>query len=290
MANEVINKTNMGATVGEHISAFAQAILRENAPLSGHFRDVSQFATKGLDKITYPGLKGFTVANRAHGSTNESQKLNVFTDSLDLDQNAYLKWVIDGSSEVQSTLDWKMECAKIAAADHADYFEGKLLAKVESVARAVAVTVGATDTDKEVQALVAVRKAYKDAKAKDSEGLWIINTQMEADILSNPSIYANSIFGAPLIQDGKIQKLYGFPVEVKVGATNKVVLVMKSAITYGFQLAPNYKEQADINYGTHGVLCAMDQLFGVGACYVETAAGPNLGKSEVVFKAVVTEA
>lgn len=287
MADVQIAKTQMtnAGTVGEKISTLAQAILREEAVLASRFRDVSQFAVKGVDKITFPGLGSFVVANRAHGATNERQAPAVFKDSLNLDQNAYLKWGIDSASEVQSTLNWKVECARIAALDHVDYFEEKLLSTVKSFARTVTVELTSLEENKykELQGFVAVRKAYVKTKAKLANALWIIDEDFEAKILANPGLYQVAGLGQALIVEGKVTSLLGIPVQVRLNAGD-AYLVDCTAVNYGFQLAPKYAEQPDINFGTDGVLCAMDQLFGTSASRILPVGHAEAGKSEVIFK------
>lgn len=276
MGNEVIAKDEMAGSIGTKISAMATAILRENVSISKYFRDVSAFAVKGVDSITFPRLGSFTVQNRGHGQAGDRQKTQVKTDTLPLDKNAYIGYGIDGSSEVQSSLNFKLECARIAAEDHSEYFEESFLALLASVATAVNITVGAEDVAI-VKQMTTVRKAYREAKAKIKDGVWVISTSLEEQIISNPELFKVNGLGNALIVDGQIQKLWGMPVEVKI-MTEDFYLVMGQAVNYGFQLAPNYAEQPDLAFGTKGIACAMDQLFGVGASYVTD------GKSAVIFK------
>jgi hypothetical protein len=284
MPDVLIDKAAIAGSgsVGEKISAMATAILREQAVLAKYFRDVSAFAVKGVDSITFPGIGSFTVSNRAHGETNDKQAPGVFKDTLALDQNAYLKYGIDSASEVESALNWKLECARIAAEDHVDYFEGKLLQTAEQYAKAVDVTLETGDIEI-ARCFAALRKEYVNSKSKKADALWIISSDMEEKILANPSLLSITGVGSAYIENGEVKKIYGFPVEVKINAANDILLVNTKAVNFGFQLAPKYKEQPDVNYGTDGVLCAMDQKFGTGAAYVE-ASGPNAGKSKVIFK------
>jgi hypothetical protein len=263
MSDVQIAKAGMTGTIGEKISAMAQAVLREEAILAGMFRDVSEFAVKGVDKISFPAIGKFTVSNRSHGGTVDRQAPAVTVDSLNLDQLATIKYGIDGASAVQSTLNWKVECAKLAAEDHVEYFEGKLLDVLESAGTATS-TASATFSP---AISVEMRKQYLDNKGKIKNAAWIISTDSEAEILSNPDVYKAESYGAPLIQDGNLKALYGIPVVVRVMGANKYYLVSKDAVVYGFQMAPAYAEQPDLNFGSQGVLCVMDQLFGCGATF-----------------------
>lgn len=263
MADVQIAKGGMTGTIGEKISAMATAVLREEAVLASIFRDVSEFAVKGVDKISFPAMGKFTVANRAHGSTVDRQAPAVTVDSIDLNQLATIKYGIDGASAMQSTLNWKVECAKLAAEDHVEYFEAQLLAALET--HGTAITTVSTDFTPAVA--VEMRKKYLDNKGKLKNAVFVIGTDSEADILSNPDVYKTESYGAPLIQDGNLKALYGIPVVVRVMAANQYYLASKDALVYGFQMAPAYAEQPDLNFGSQGVLCVMDQLFGVGATH-----------------------
>lgn len=271
MADSQIAKAGMTGTIGEAISAMATAVLREEAVLASIFRDVSEFAVKGVDKISFPAIGKFTVGNRAHGSTVDRQAPAVSVDSINLDQLATIKYGIDGASAMQSTLNWKVECAKIAAEDHVEYFEGKILAALETYGTATATA----STTFSPAIAVEMRKAFLDNKGKVKNAVWVISTDSEAEILSNPDVYKAESYGAPLIQNGELKALYGIPVVVRVMGANKYFLADKGAVVYGFQMAPKYAEQPDLNYGTEGVLCVMDQLFGVGATYKD---GSSLSK------------
>lgn len=265
MADVQIQKSGMTGTIGEHISAMAQAVLREEAVLGSVFRDISSFAVKGVDKISFPAIGKFTVNNRAHGGSTDRQAPAVTVESLNLDQLAEIKYGIDGASAIQSTLNWKLECAKIAADDHVDFFENKLLAALETFGTAMT-TVSLVFTP---VVAVEMRKKFLDNKGKAKNAVWILSTESEADILSNPDVYKADSYGSPLIKDGVLEKLYGIPVIVRLGLTaNQYYLSAREAIVFGFQMAPAYAEQADLNFGTQGLLCVMDQLFGVGASYL----------------------
>jgi len=265
MADEQIKKSGMTGTIGEHISAMAQAILREEAVLSSVFRYISAFRQKGVDRISYPAIGKFTVNNRAHGGTTNRQAPAVTVETLHLDQLAEIKYGIDGASAIQSTLNWKLECAKIAAQDHVDFFESKLLAALETYGTPMDSVAAVFSPEVAVE----MRKKYLDNKGKVANAVWVISTECEADILSNSDVYKAQSYGSPLIKDGVLEKLYGIPVVVRLGLSgNQYYLAAKEALIYGFQMSPAYAEQADLNYGTSGVLCVMDQLFGVGASYL----------------------
>ncbi len=267
MADAIIKDTNMAGTIGSKIVPYAQAVMRENAGLAALIKDVSQFAVKGVNEITFPHIGRFTVANRTQGSTNDAQALSTTSAKLALDKNAYLKWIIDGSSEIESTLNWKLECAGIAAADHAEFLDAQILATIAGAA-----TVGGNFTESvkglgKYEAFIKSRKAYIDNKFNLADAQALISTTMEAEILANPSLFANSVWGAPLIVEGEVKKLAGIPVKVKLSMTKDYYIFGKSTVVYGFQKDVAYAEQAELDYGTGAVKCVMDQKFGVGFLY-----------------------
>jgi hypothetical protein len=274
--NQVIASAEMEGSVGEAISAMATAILRENSSLSKYFRDVSSFATKGVSTITFPRLGKFAVQNRGSGQKGERQTNSVIPESLPLDKKAYISYGIDGADEVQSTLNWKLECAKIASEDHAEYFNESFITLLESVATTVDVQLETGDVE-EVRTMTKARKALLDNKGKLERSVWIISTDLEERIISNPSLFAVTGLGTALIVEGKLQKLWGIPVEVKT-MSEDFLLADGYAVNYGFQKAPKYAEVADLDYGTDGMRAALDQLFGMGCSYMDS------GKCLVVFK------
>lgn len=267
MADAITNSSNMTGTIGTKIVPYAQAVMRENADLAALIKDVSAFAVKGVNKITFPHIGKFTVANRTQGATNDAQAISTTSAELSLNKNAFLKWIIDGSSEVESTLAWKLECAKIAAGDHADYLDAQILACIHGASTALSTITESVKGLGKYEAFVKSRKAYIENKFKLADAQALISTAMEAEILANPSLFANSVWGAPLIVEGEVKKLAGIPVKVKLGMTKDYYIFAKSAVVYGFQKDVGYQEEAAIDYGTGAVKCVMDQKFGVTHLY-----------------------
>ena len=119
MADAITGNTQLGATKNDYIIEIVQKELKFKAKMAPWFRDVSSFATKGRKTIEFPKLESFTVANRTEGSAGDASTLVATTDSMSLDFNAYVAWIIDSMSEVQSNIDSQIEYAKRAASAHA---------------------------------------------------------------------------------------------------------------------------------------------------------------------------
>lgn len=279
------SKNDVKEQIGTHIEAYTQARLRESATLTKRMRDVSHLARKGLDTIKFPSISGFVVQNRAMGVAGNKQDASLGMDKLELDQNAYISWGVDGSLDLQSQLTWGVECATLASEVHVDSLEARTLTVIESKAIPVDITVekGKNVT---VKTFTSLRKKLRDAKVPLAQALFIIPTSVEEEILSNPEILKVAGFGQALIENGEIKKIYGVEVEVRVGAT-QVSALYTQAVVYGFQKGVSYAEQPDIAYGTNGKAAAMDQLYGVGCTYIipTPAENPpaNAGKCAVIF-------
>lgn len=275
-------KDNVKEQIGTHIEAYTQARLREAATLTKRMRDVSALAVKGVDTIKFPALSGFAVQNRTLGVAGTTQDSVLTADKLELNQNAYLSWGIDGSLDVQSQLNWSVESATLASEVHVDDIEAKTLALIESKSIAVDITVEVGESVL-VKQFTELRKKLRDNKVPLAQAIFTIPTSVEEEILSNPQILAVAGVGNALIENGEIKKIFGVEVEVKVGAT-KICALYTQAIVFGFQKGVKYAEQADLRYGSDGKLCVMDQLYGVGCTHLNAAdAVLNAGKCRLIF-------
>ena len=134
MADTITGGSNLGTTKQTLISQMVQKELAFKAKLAGYVTDVSAMAMPGADVIKFPKLTSFTVVNRSEGVAGERSALTSSTDSLLLDQNAYVSWGIDTMTVTQSNINAELEFAKFAAAAQARYVDSAIIAKIRSVA------------------------------------------------------------------------------------------------------------------------------------------------------------
>ena len=88
MPDVITGNTQVGPTKQEVIAAIVQKELKFAAKLAGYVTDVSQFAQKGMNQVSFPKLTSFTVQKRATGVAGDIQALTATKDTLALDQRA----------------------------------------------------------------------------------------------------------------------------------------------------------------------------------------------------------
>jgi hypothetical protein len=251
----MIGNTQMLATKQDLIAQVAQKELKAAAIFSQYFTDVSNFAVKGSKSISFPKLSSFTVGN------------------LDLNINAYLKWIVDPSDEIQSTLDWELETVSRAAAAHGRYLDAQIRSVVLAEAAECAAA-GSIDRDKVLE----MREYLKKNEANmDQVALFVAANQLTA-LLKIEEFSKADVYGSPVTQTGLLGRVFGVPV-VETNALNdgEYFMAERGAIAFGFQRAPAYGEQDSIDTGVGCKLRAMDALYGVKALQVGAAnAAPTL--------------
>jgi hypothetical protein len=269
----MIGNTQMLATKQDLIAQVAQKELKAAAIFSQYFTDVSNFAVKGSKSISFPKLSSFTVGNRASGSTIAAQAITATVDKLDLNINAYLKWIVDPSDEIQSTLDWELETVSRAAAAHGRYLDAQIRSVVLAEAAECAAA-GSIDRDKVLE----MREYLKKNEANmDQVALFVAANQLTA-LLKIEEFSKADVYGSPVTQTGLLGRVFGVPV-VETNALNdgEYFMAERGAIAFGFQRAPAYGEQDSIDTGVGCKLRAMDALYGVKALQVGAAnAAPTL--------------
>jgi len=276
----VTGNTQLGPTKQDLIAAAVQRELKFTAILSSYVTDVSQFAVKGAKSISFPKFTSFTVQNRASATAGTIDHLTASTDKLDLNINAYVSWLIDGSDEIQSSVAAKVEFAIRAAAAHGRYVDEKIIDQVKTNAGFVA-TATANLRDK----ILECRAFLKRNQAILEQSVLAVSPEMEKQLLQVAEFSQANIYGQAVIPQGVIGRIYGMPVVVHSGfAANEAFMWSKDAIALGFQSAPNYASQPAIEYGTTAVLEAMDQLFGVKALQIDQGTGTLTGKSALIAK------
>lgn len=246
----------------ELIAAAVQKELQFKAKLSQHVTDVSSFAEEGLNKITFPKLSSFSVVNRAAGVAGDATALTDSFDTLDLDFNAYVSWIIDSKSKIQTRIDAEMQNALRAASAQARYVDTQIIAEAEA-AGVPTTTAGVTVTN---DIILEMQEAlYRNDADMDMVSFWVGPEQRTA-MLKLAEFSRADAYGSSNIPGGVIGSVYGVPVIVHNGlAADEYYMVEKSAIALGFQKGLSMDEQPANQYGVGAKRKAMDQLFGVQA-------------------------
>ena len=280
MADAIMGNTELGTTKQDLITSLVQKELAHKAVLGSFFTNVSVYAVPGSKTISFPKMTSFTVTNRAEGTKGEATALTASLDTMLLDQNAYVSWIIDAMTKAQANIPAELESAKRAASAQARYFEQALISKVRSVCSSFQ-NVGA-DADATYANTLSMVQKIEEAHQSASDCVFIASPKQKAALLALDEFKRADIYGAANIPSGTIGFIHGAPVVVHSGLAQKeLFLAHKEAIAYGFQKAPAYGEQAAIEYGVGAMRAAVDQLFGVMGLQIAQA-GAAAGKSPLV--------
>lgn len=278
MADAITGSTQIDATKQAAIAEKVQRELKAKAKLAGTVMDVSTFAQAGVKSISFPKLTSFTVSNRGSGAKGDASTITSTVDTLPLDQNAYLAWIIDSMDALQSTVKWQAALAVKAAAAHGRFVDEKILAELANVAQET-VTEGSL-----TKALVIeLRKNMVDNHVNPEECFLVVSSGEYAKLLAIDEFVSADKYGSSNIASGAVGKIFGLNVIEHPMMTEGFYCYHPEALALGFQASPNMKAQAANEYGTNSERVAMDQLFGVkGLQIAQNGAAP--GKSALVFK------
>lgn len=270
-----INPSN--ATKNDLIVAMVQKELKFSAMLAGLVTDVSAFAVKGAKSIEFPKLSSFTVSNRAFGVAGSESVVADTTDALPLDKNAYLSYIIDTKSAIQSSINWEMETAKRGASAHGRYVDEKIIEVLNLVGTPVGI---AGDITKAI--VLEMRKKLKKANADMNQVALVVSADQESKLLNIDEFTKADMFGSPVLITGMIGRVFGIPVIVHNGlADGEFFMFEKTGVALGFQSAPAYGEAPAIEYGVGSVKRAIDQLFGVAGLQLTGGLSPLVIKHGV---------
>jgi hypothetical protein len=262
------------------IASMVQKELAFKAKLIPFITDVSAMAVPGAKTINFPKLSSFSVVNRAEGVAGAASALTGTVDSLNLNFNAYVAYIIDAYTLAQSNIQPQLEFAKFAAAAQARYVDTQIIATLGSVASSF-INVGA-DVDVTYANLVNMLKAIELADGDPSQCTWIISPTQKAALFNIAEIKNWNQFGQATMPTGVIGNILGMPVVVHNGlATKQAFLVEKSGVAIGFQKNASYGEQSAIDYGVGSKKAAIDQLFGIAGMQLALK-GAAAGKSPLV--------
>jgi hypothetical protein len=279
MADLITGNTQLSATKNDLIISLVQRELKFRAKLFPTVSDFSSYVGKGMKSIKVPKLDSFTVINRASGVSGDSSVLTAATDTIDLNFNAYVAWIIDSSDEIQSSIDVQMENALRAASAHGRYIDTQLIAALEAVAY---LDVGVAPITQSL--ILDAREALLSKEADPSKITMLVGTDQEKAMLAINDFVRADAYGSSNIPSGQIGSVYGMPVMVHTGvAAGKAYWYEAGGVGIAFQKQPSMSSQGANEFGTNAQRVAMDQLFGVAGLRLAEL-GAAAGKSPLVVK------
>lgn len=275
MATEVITgNTELVATKQALISSLIQKELKFKSKLLPTVTDLSAFAVKGAKSISFPKLTSFTVQNRGSAVAGDIQALTSSVDTLDLNINAYVSFLIDSFDMQQTAIDADIEYANRAAAALARYVDTQIISVLDSSAYLDVGTAPIT-TDMILDAREQLIKSFADPAAC----AMLVGPDMEKAMLKiTDFVRADQYGNNGNIASGVIGSVYGLPVMVHQGVSaGKAYWYSKDAVGIAFQKQISIAEQSEIAYGTGAKRVALDAVMGIKALQTgELGAGAGL--------------
>jgi len=280
MPDVIAGNTELGATKQDLIASLVQKELAFQAKLLPTVTNFSSFAVPGSKSISFPKLTSFTVVDRDEAASGAASALTSSVDTMLLDKNAYIAYVIDAMTATQSNINAQLEYARFAAAAHARYVDAQIIAALE--ASYASAEVAGVDANLTYDRILSMRKKIVKADGDISQTTLLISAEQESVVLSLAEFKNADAFGQAVVPQGVIGSILGMNVVVHNGlADAKAYVYERSALGIGFQRNPAMSEQEDNQYGVGARRVAIDQLFGVKALQTGLK-GAAAGKSPLI--------
>ena len=265
--------TELSATKMEIISEKVQRQLISESIVAPTILDVSAYAKKGADSISFPKGGNFTVENRASGALATQQVFNYTKDTMLLDHRATISWVVDPMDEVESAINVNADLITRAANGHAEYLEQQIVVEMEAVG-VPTTTVGPISQT----IILEMRADLLSRKAKRKQLNLLVGPDSEAIMLAIPGFVHADLYGSARIPSGAFGLIYGAPVYISTElGPNQYFMYDYEGIAKGFQKAPQIDDRKAPEYGAGARLFTMDQKFGVKGLHLgEQGVAPGL--------------
>lgn len=279
MADLIQGDTQVGSTKQAMIAATVQRELLEGAVVAPLAMDVSAYCEPGAKSIEFPKASHMTVSNRTEGSQGDAQQLVYSTDKMDLNFNAYLAWIIDYKSKIQSRIDVQLDMASRAARAHVSYLDAQIVAALESFGQATT-----TAGELSYAILVEMMQKFMQNKGKKEQAAWLVGTETWGKLINITELKQYLVYGEVVIPNGVIGSIFGVKLAVSTLVPDQTFYLFdKEAVVYGLQAGPSYSEQPANQYGSQAKRAVLDQIFGTTGQFVAQE-GAAAGKSALILK------
>lgn len=262
MADVSTGDTQITQTKMEFITAIVQRELAAAAKVRPTITDVSQFAEKGNDKISFPKFGSFTVTKKVSGTPVDAASLADSKDTLDLDQQAVVQWLIEKKASIQTRVNLEAEYAARAGSAHGRQVDTDILSALSTDANAGNDVTFAANLTKDN--ILEMRENLDDTFTPEDGRVLVVSPARERDMLNIQEFIDASRYGSrEPIFSGQIGQVYGIPViksQLLPGGT-EAMMYHREALAIGFQIDPMFLEDDDLpNLATR---YSLDQLYGV---------------------------
>lgn len=267
MADVITTDTHLGATKEALIAAVVQKELAGSTAVIP-YTDYSFLVSKGMKSVAVPRFGSFTPVDRVGGAAGDATALTGAVDTINLDINAYVSWIIDSYDEVLSKVDVQLEFARRAAAAHARFFDGKLIAELESAGDATA-TAGALS----YSIFVEMKETLLSQYANPANLVFVGGPGAWAAMMGIAEFKNSYQYGQPVIPSGVVGSPLGVQVIIDSNITSATTYYMydKEALGVAFAQGASYSEQGANTYGSKAMRAVLDQIYGVKGLQVGVA-------------------
>lgn len=274
MADSIVGDASVSNSKMALITEIAQRELAASIVIKPYFSDVSGFAEKGLDRISFPRYSSFSVTKKTSGTAIDAASLTEGVDTLLLDQEAVVQWLIEKKASTQTRVRLEAEYAARAASAHGRQVENDMLDEL----------IAGADTGNDVEFVAALTRENildmnlnldKQYVPKNDRVLIVSSTQYRELLNISDFIDASKFGGGAPVMTGQIGMIYGIPVVVSQeleniagavsagnGATH-AIMAHKEGLAIGFQIDPMFLQDEDLpNLADR---YSLSQLYGVKA-------------------------
>lgn len=261
MADQITGDTEAAAVKMTLIAAIVQRELQAAAKLMPTFRDVSSFAEAGLDNISFPKATSFTVEKKLSGQKASAQALTYSVDTLPLDQEAVVQWIIEKKQTLQARVNLEIDAAGRAASAHGRTVDIDLIAAIDAGRKtANDVTFSSALTLANINEM---RKTLKIENWPETDLTLALHPAQEEDMLNIANFINADQYGSrEALLQGEIGRVFGVRVVVSNLLTeDESFMYHKDSTAIGFQSAPDFDSQKDLE--NLGMRFSLDQLYGI---------------------------
>ena len=258
----VTGNTELAAVKQALIASMVQKEIREQAKFMPLVTDYSALAVAGAKSVSLPKFDSFTVGARASGVAGTPDNLTADADTIDLDTNLYVQWIIDSWDELQSNVPAQEVYLRRAASGHARKVDELL--RDELVGAASLNLGGIADLTRDN--VLDMREHLISGNADMDNAALVVGVAQDKAMLKIEEFTRGDAYGSSNIPSGFIGRVFGVPVIVSnILASSQAVMFEKSACGIAFQQQPNLASENAIDYGTKARKFALDQILGMSA-------------------------
>lgn len=262
------------------VAELVQRELQAASKMSGLFDDYSSLVGKGTSEVKIPRADSFSVLDRDNATPTEgtSQNLTFAFDSIPLNKNKYVSYVIPGSVEEDAKPSYEMTAAQRSSSAHGrdmDIQRIDALWSTVSNQREVEYDAGVSDIE---QVLLDMIEQADEAEMLDDGGRFLIVRPSERKALLSVAnfVQADKYGNNTALISGELGALYGIRVIMinHVGTVadantitfgnGNMILCHRESLGFAFKQRPATESQQAIEYGVGSKKHTWDVYYGLG--------------------------